>query len=84
MTETLFVAVLFGEGPCQGILPDFALMASGDTTDEVLLQLQKLAAESVEVSKRFGVAIPNATSEATVKSRWRGDKYQFADVVVRV
>lgn len=84
MTETLYVVVIIGEGPYYGMVPDFSLMASGDTQEGVLMQLQKLTDESVALSLRYGTAIPVATSLEVVKAHWKGDQYQFSSVVVRV
>lgn len=51
MTETLYVAVVIGDGPYYGMVPDFSLMASGDTVDGVVTQLQTLTNESVALSR---------------------------------
>lgn len=84
MTETLYVAVIVGDGPYYGMVPDFSLMSSGDTVDGVMAQLQALTNESVALSQRYGTLIPVATSAEIVKARWKGDQYQFSSVVVRV
>lgn len=84
MTETLYVAVVIGDGPYYGMVPDFSLMASGDTQEYVLTRLQKLTDESVALSQRYGTEIPTATSLEVVKAHWKGDQYQFSSVVVRV
>ena len=84
MAETLYVAVVIGYGPYYGMVPDFSLMASGDTQDDVLTQLQKLTDESVALSQQYGTEIPKATAADVIKSHWVGDQYHFSGVVVRV
>lgn len=84
MTETLYVVVVIGDGPYYGMVPDFSLMASGDTQDDVLTQLQKLTNESVALSQRYGTEIPKATAADVIKLHWDGDQYHFSSVVVRV
>ena len=86
MNNTLveYVAVIMGNGPYYALLPDFSLIAIGDTREAAMSSLRLLVDEGISVLNDTSKAIPRASSRESVEAKWSGNGYIYSSVSVWV